>query len=151
MAPVSPSCSPAQQTLSLEEASAALVAMLSGRPAGSIEEIRAVVGHLKARQRRSTSDLIADVKAIGLQLLAAMEGTDMVVAGPDQSRALAKSWDALCEEVWARPIQGPLDVVVHAYVALFTAQATDPARIASDIPFVKLCLAVIELEEVRHG
>src|SRR5450631_1736974 len=90
---------PSEQ-LTAEEASAALVALLGGRALTSIDEIRAVVAHLKARRHRPAGALIADIKAVGQQLVQAMAGDDMVVASPNQlaaqarGRALAKCWNA---------------------------------------------------------
>jgi hypothetical protein len=154
MSCASTAASPAD--LTAEEASAALVAMLGGRTLTSIDEIREVAEHLRARRHRPTGALIADIKAVGQQLVQAMAGDDMVAAGPNQlaaqarGRALAKCWNALCDEVWERPVEGLQDAVALAYVAIFNAQATEPERLG-DVPFVKLCLAVIDLEEVHHA
>ena len=59
--------------------------------------------------------------------------------------------NALVSEALERPAKGLQGAVALAYVCIFNAQATDPERLAGDIPFVKLCLAVLELEEVHHA
>ena len=144
--------------LSLEEASAVLVSLLSGHTPSSLDEIRDIAERLKGRGRRSTQDLIAEIKVVGQQLVQAMAGDDMVVAGPNllaaqaRGRALAKSWNALCQEVWSRPARAPEDAIPYAYVALFhTYIQSESIGIETVIPFVKLVLAVLETEEVHHA
>jgi hypothetical protein len=77
--------------------------------------------HLRARRHRPAGALIADIKSVGQQLVQAMAGgDDMVAAGPnqqaaqDRGRALAKCWNALCDEAWERPATGLQDAVALA-------------------------------------
>jgi hypothetical protein len=138
--------------LTAEEASAALVAMLAGHPLQSIEEVREVAGRIRARQRRSADALIADVKALGLQIVQIIVGDESAAAGLNltdakaQGRKLARRWSDLCEEIWARPVRTPQDAIPLAYVALFHSQMIEPSRLQSDKPFAKLVLAVLDLE-----